>query len=213
MKNIIFWMTGGIALVSIAFYIPDQSAGIWPSVLWGTIAALFYTVAFSIRWLREIRNSKKRIIFGVMLSLLVICSGIFAVISYNNSLRQEKVLTDIRSFIEENIAYSHIRGPLSKTLRAYYTDEDGTGEIGELFVSRYDSLITDEGRYLYSGSTNGQTLQIYLAETAADSVVLIGESSYLEGKDSSFENFSGESGRYQVEGVLTEQGVAYERSN
>lgn len=213
MKNIIFWMVGGVALVSIVFFIPDQSAGIWPSVLWGTVAALLYTVVFSIRWLKEISASKKRVTFGVMLSVLVICSGIFATISYNNSQRQEKVLTDIRSFIEENIAYSHIRGPLSKTLRAYYADEDGTGEIGELFISRYDSLITSEGRYLYSGSSGDQTLQIYLAESTADSVVLIGESSYLEGTDSSFENFSGEKGQYQVKGILTEQGVVYEQSN
>lgn len=213
MKNIIFWMVGGVALVSIAFFIPDQSAGIWPSVLWSTIAALLYTVVFSIRWLKEIPASKKQITFGVMLSVLVICSGIMAAISYNNSLRQEKVLTNIRSFIEENIAYSHIRGPLSRTLRAYYTAENGTDEIGELFISRYDSLITEEGRYLYSDNSVDQTLQIYLAESAADSVILIGESSYLEGKDNSFENFSGENGHYQVKGILTEQGVVYERSN
>lgn len=42
MKKIFFWISGGAILTTVAFFIPEQSGSMWPSVIAGATVAFLY---------------------------------------------------------------------------------------------------------------------------------------------------------------------------
>lgn len=211
-KNIFYWTAGGVLLVTGVFFIPDQSDSMWDAVILSSIAAFLYLLVFSVVWLKEITSKVKRRAIAVAFVILVTGSCVFAGIQYSHSDRQAEILPQIRTYIEENLAYNYISEPLSETLKAYYTSGE-EAELADLFLAEYDSLISDDNLFSYRDAGGSETFRLYLANAKEDSVVLIGESEYLEGMDSDFPNFSGNEGNYQVKGILTTKGVRYERDN
>jgi hypothetical protein len=213
MKKIIWWIVGGVLLTTIAFFIPEQSGSMWPSVISSSIAALLYIIAFSIVWLPKIESQTKRRAIAVTFGVLIVFSAASATISYEGSVRQLELLPDIRTTIETSIAESFIKEPLLETLRIYHSSEEKGRSLGKLFTMKYDSLITEDSVFTYGSRNDDQTFFLYVDEANKDSVILVGESSYVDGEDADFTNFSGVTGRYQVRGILTSQGVDYERQN
>ncbi len=213
MKNITLWMVGGIVLVGGAFFIPEQSGSMWPSVIWSSIAAAVYLLVFAYRWLDEITSGLKRRTIAVMLGVLIVGCGVFAVINYEQSVYQEQLLMQIRNNIEQDVAHIYINKPLHKTFRAYHTSDKDKPNMGQLFAADYDSLVTNQGEFLYADTQDDESLQIYLSKAGPDSVVLIAESKVADARNADFQNFSGASGLWQVRGILTSKGVDYEREN
>lgn len=214
MKKIIVWISFGVLLTAGAFFIPEQSGSMWPSVMAASVVAFLYVIAFSAIWLPKIQSSKKRKVIAACFTILLVFSAASALISYEDSVRQRENLSEIRSQIENDLVYGFIHKPLVETLGRFYRNNDAGENIGALFTSRYDSLIGQGGLFRYGNpDSDDQTLFLYVSEAKADSVVLIGESSYLEGRNSGFKNFSGNDGRFQVRGILTSKGVDYERQN
>ncbi len=213
-KNIFVWIMGGIMVVAGAFFIPEQSGSMWPSVILSSVAAFLYTVVFSFVWLKEIESSVKRKAIGWTLTVLVVFSFASAAISYEGSSRQTDLLPEIRTTIETNIAETYIKEPLLKTLRAYRVERESDDiSLESLFKSSYDSLITNDGIFTHSDLKDDATLTIYVSQINSDSVSLIAESEYIDGRDPEFQNFSGNAGQYQTKGILTKEGVHYERTN
>ncbi|MDZ7681230.1 MAG: hypothetical protein U5J63_05810 [Fodinibius sp.] len=67
---------------------------------------------------------------------MIVFSGASAVISYEGSVRQRNTLSEIRTTIEQEIAYSHIHKSLMETFSTYH---GSNGEdLGRLFSNRYD---------------------------------------------------------------------------
>lgn len=214
-KTILLWIAGGVLLVAGAFFLPEQTGSIWPSVILGSIAAFLYLIAFSFVWLKKIESSARRKAIGWTLTVLVVFSFISASISYEGSSRQTELLPEIRTTIETNIAEMYIKEPLLKTLKAYHVDQESRDNIsiGSIFKTRYDSLIDKGSVFNYGNLGDDATLTIYCSQISSDSVSLIAESSYIDGRDSGFKNFSGATGQFQIQGILTREGLYYERTN
>ncbi|MDZ7716855.1 MAG: hypothetical protein U5J95_11645 [Balneolaceae bacterium] len=213
MGKIFLWILGGALLATGAFFIPEQSGSMWPSLFLSSSAVLIYLAAFCFVWLKKIQSATKRKAIGWTLGILVVFSGISAAISYESSQRQKETLVTIRSTIETGIIQNYVNEPLLKTLRAHAQGSGDSNDFGKLFRAEYDSLITEEGMLAYDKDRDDNTVFVYMAKASADSLVLIGESAYLKGESSDFKNHSGETGRYQVKGILTSGGIDYERAN
>lgn len=213
-KTILLWIIGGVAVVTGAFFIPEQSGSMWPSVILSSIAAVIYIVVFSFVWLKKIESPVKRKAIGWTMTVLVVFSFISAAISYEGSNRQTELLPEIRTTIETSIAEVYIKESLLKTLRAYHLEQESDGiTLGSIFKSSYDSLITRDSIFSHSDLEDDATLTIYVSQISSDSVSLIAESEYIDGRDPEFQNFSGNTGQYQSKGILTKKGVHYERTN
>lgn len=219
-KTIYLWIIGGLFFVALAFFIPAQEGSIWPSIIAGGIASLIYLIAFSFYGIRKIKSSGKRKLVTTTMILLVVFSLASAGISYEGSKRQTALLPEIRTTIEKGMAESYIKKHLLKTMQAYYTVNkfDGNSSLGEIFRAKFDSLITEDSLLLYEGkdtySEDDETrLKIFVHTVKADSIVLIAESGYKDGKKPEFKNYSGAKGMYQTKGILTEEGIHYERTN
>jgi len=148
-----------------------------------------------------------------VVALLVAGCGAFAVINYQQSTYQSKLLVEIQGTIEKGIAYNYINQSLFKTFRDYHNSDNGDQNMGQLFSATYDSLVTEDGRFLYGDTQDDESLQMYVAKVSADSVVLIAESKVLDPQDADFQNFSGGNGWYQSRAIITSKGVDYERQN
>ena len=207
-------------MIALAFYLPSHGGSIWPSLISGGIATLAYLMAISFYGIRKIESSGKRKMVTTAMVLLVIFSIASASISYENTKRQMALLPQIRTTIETGIAETYIKKHLLKTMRAYYT-EDKFGEntgLDEIFHTRFDSLITEGGLLLYDGkdtySEEDETeMQIFVHTAKTDSIVLVAESGYMDGLKPEFKNYSGAKGMYQTKGILTKEGIDYERTN
>lgn len=203
----------GIIVTVVAFFIPEQSGSMWPSVISAGIAALLYLVVFSSIWIKKIKSPAKRKAIATTFIVLGVFSIASAVISYESAARASDTLENIRTQIEDDLFYTFIHEPLVKTLSDWSSSQDDQKKIGEVFASRYDSLITESGLFEYKNRNDDLTMDIYVAESSSDSVVLMGESSYLMGEDAKFSNYSGNEGYYQVKAILTSKGISYERQN
>lgn len=220
-KTMFLWMAGGILIVSLAYFIPAQEGSIWPSIIAGSIASLFYLIALSIYGIRKIDSSGKRKVVTSTLVLLVIFSIASAAISYESTKRQTALLPEIRHTIEKGIAENYVKKHLLATMRAYYTGErfDENASLGSIFRTKYDTLITEDDRLLYAGKDTYKDeeedipVKIFVKKTDPDSIILVAESVYMDGRDQEFENYSGVKGKYQVRGTLTKEGIRYERAN
>lgn len=213
MKKIIWWIVGGVFLTAIAFFIPEQSGSMWPSMISSSIVILLYLIVFLIFWLPEIESRTKRRAVAVTFAVIIIGSAVSATLSYKSSTNQLKVLPEIRTTIDAALAETFIKKPLLETLRMYHSSENTNRNIGEIFTTKYDSLITRDSLFTYGSRSENQTIYMHVDEASSDRVVLIGESSYIDGNDADFDNFSGAAGRYQVRGILTLKGIDYERQN
>ncbi|MGK7369879.1 MAG: hypothetical protein ACNS64_06660 [Candidatus Halalkalibacterium sp. M3_1C_030] len=219
-KTMYLGIAGGILLVALAFFIPAQEGSLWPSLIAGGVASLAYLIALSVYGIRKIESSGKRKLVTAAMVLLVIFSISSASISYENTKRQMALLPQIRTTIETGMVETYIKEYLLKTMRAYYT-EDKFGEnagLDEIFRARFDSLITEDGLLLYDGkdtySKEDETkMQIFVHTTKTDSIVLVAESGYMDGLRPEFKNYSGAKGMYQAKGILTKEGIDYERTN
>ena len=213
-KTIYLWMAAGVLWVSGAFFIPEQAGSIWPALLWGSAAAVVYLVVLLVYWLPKIESTSKRRGLGWTLGILLFFSGISAAISYEGTQRQVELLPEIRTTIEKGIAETRIQEPLLKTLRDYHRQEEGARRsIGNLFRAKYDSLINNDSLFTYGPVDPDGMQHIYVSHLDKDSVVLVAESSYIDGRNAEFENFSGSSGQFQMRGILTKKGVRYEQAN
>lgn len=213
MKKIFWWIAGGISFTAGVFFVPAQTGSIWPSVIWASLAALVYMSVFMWVWLPGVESEVKRKAIAGTLGVLAVFSVGSAAISYEGTQRQLEVLPEIRHTIDSSIAMHSIQEPLLKTLRAYHRGADGKADIGNVFVRKFDSLITDDSLFSSKTSESNELLTIYFAKADADTVILIAESGYMDGKNARYENFSGAKGRYQTRGILTSKGVSYERTN
>lgn len=213
MKKIIYWIFGGAVLTTVAFFVPEQSGSMWPSVIASATVAFLYLGIFLAVWLKEIKSSTKRKAIAATFVVLFVFSIASAVISYEGSVRQQETLENIRGQLEGDFLYNYMHEPLIKTLSDFYSEGNNESNIGDLFTSRYDSLITEDGAFEFESRDEDQTLYLYIAENSADSIVVVGESTYLKGKNDDFSNYSGSTGQYQVQGILTSKGIDYERQN
>lgn len=213
MREKIIWIIGGAVFVSLAFLIPWESRGIWPSVLAGTVAAVVFVIAFAWRWVPEIASKEKRVSLYAGLAILLISLSVFTYSQYSISKLQGHILNTYRPSIEKVKAKAYVREPLLKTLRDFYQANEENEPIGEVFRNKYDSLITDGDLYHYPHYEKKNLLQIHVSKLTADSVVLVGEVRLTEGNDKAFANISGEEGYFQTKGILTKEGIRYEREN
>ena len=213
MKKIFWWILAGIVLVCAAFFIPERAEGVWSSIIASSAVAFLYLLVFVVAWLNEINSSAKRKGIAVTFAVLFVFSLAWAVINYQASQRQQETFTKVRNQAEPEMMYSHIHEPLINTLGSFYASEENNKSLGELFVLKYDSLITKDSVFTVDSFLDEESVHLYLAATDADSVVIVGESEYLDGRRADFNNYSGATGRYQVKGILTSKGVDYERQN
>lgn len=219
-KTFLIWLAGGLLFVTLAFFIPEQRGSMWPSLVLSGSAAILYLILFAWFWLGKIKSSTKRQVVGWTLAVLLVFSIASAWTSYEGSKRQTALLPEIRTTIDSGIAESYIKKHLLVTMRAHFMEDKigANSSLGEIFQAKFDSLITKDRLLLYEGkdtySEDDKTrMKIFVHTVKNDSIILVAESGYEDGRKSEYVNYSGATGMYQTKGLLTKEGMHYERTN
>lgn len=209
----IIWIVGGLAITISAFFIADRSGSIWPAVITSSVVGTIFTVGFVFRWIREIKSSPIRKPIIWVLAIMLLGSGVSATVSYISSNNQHDRLINIRTHIEKEVLATYIHQPLLKTLRAYQRSEDKNPKLDEIFYAEYDSLIQDSELKFADFNNDAVTAAFYVHKADDDTLILAGESSILNPKSENYKNSSGANGRFEMRGILTPNGISYERRN
>lgn len=212
----VYWVTGGIVIVSAVFFIPDPAGDIWTSVWLSSTAAFLYLIVLAWIWLKQIRSKGRRMAIGIILGLLVLSSGMYGYFIHKRSQLTSTVLPQTKLNIEQSTAQAYIMEPFLSTMETYFMSEEERSEqhsLSAIFTSKYDSLLTDDNVFQYGSGVHNRSLNLYLADAKPESVVIIGQSEIVDGEDPEFENYDGSTGKMQVRGILTPNGIHYERQN
>lgn len=210
----VYWVIGGVIVTIAVFFISDPSGDIWSSVWAISIAAFLYLMVFSWVWLKQIKSRKKKAGIAIVLGLLLVSTGIYAYFSYKSSQRAKVLMPKNRLNFEKRGAQMSVMVPLLSTLRSYYNEGDKgieDGSLHSLFINKYDSLLSEDNKFqhaFYSVSIN-----LYLDVAGPDSLILVGQSEMVGGQDLEFQNYDESTGKFQVRGILTPNGIQYERQN
>lgn len=212
------WIIGGVVVVVIAFFIPEQKGQIWTSVFsaMAVVGALFIGLIY---YVFQKGNSTADKFLGAGLILLLAALSVFNIYyQYRASIFQTDILPKIKKTIERGVLLAHIHEPMVKTLRGYHQNDNGDMSLEQRFKARYGKEIrkvNSQLRYIHNPQRDStESPHLYYPQTASpDTVMLVGQSLQVPGKDTAFTNYNGQTGLLQYRGTLTKEGVDYVREN
>jgi len=207
----IVWLVIGAVMVVVPFFLFNTPMDPWPSVTAGAIGAGVFVLVLFIATVRSALFSQKaKIISALVFVAAVVSISITWETSYEQSYFQRNTLAKIRTIIGEGIFQNFTFDAMLPPLRAYYLQKPAKKTpIGNLFMKINKDRINN-GVYRFE---NIQYEITYVRDVSESAVTLVSVDSVARGKDPSFANLNGQTGRLQVKAVLTEKGVRYERQN
>lgn len=212
------WIIGVAVVVAIAFFIPEQKGEIWTSVFsaMSVVSLLFIGLLYYV-YKKGGSTADKSI--GVGLIMLLAALSVFnGYNQYRASVFQAETLPKIRKTIERGIVLSHTYQPMLKTLRKYHQSGNGEMSLEKRFKERHEEKIrpmNGQLRYIPNPQKDSaESPYLYYVKTATpDTVVLVGQSMQVPGKNTAFTNYNGQTGLLQYRATLTKGGVDYVREN
>jgi hypothetical protein len=209
---IIIWLLGGIAVVTVAFFIPPNSTELWSSLNAAAVPVILYVLALGFYTLRSPITRKARIIAWV--SILLVGGATYTSWSEMNALShyQHNKLLQIHSVIIRGILLARVPTIQLATLEAYHSQVSKKKEtLAQVFQRLNDGVAV--GANIYKPESPGDSLSIVVQSLSENQVVLLGLHSYSKGRNPEFKNYSGRTGLVQEKYTLTEKGITHESEN
>jgi len=209
---IIIWLLGGIAAVTIAFFIPSNSPELWPALNAAAIPVVLYLAALAFYTLRPPITKKARIIAWVS---IILVGG--ATISHWTGMKaqshwQHDQLLKIHSVIIRGILNAY--GPRSEldALAEYHQQGSKKKEtLGHIFQRKNNNATI--GSNVHKAEFAQDSISIVVQSVSDNEVVLIGSHPFGKGRNPEFKNLNGKMGLIEERFTLTEKGVTYESEN
>ncbi len=208
----LLFIVAGVIFVYAAFTIPSKSRELWPSLNAGGIAAGIYLVGLLVYVLRKPLSSKNRLIAGVI-GCLALCA---VALTWNrNEVRtrwQADLLMRIRTTIGRSVFSTSVPEYLLKTLDAFYQQRtQNKDHLGDVF-RRLNKNAT-VGANIHVPQFPEDPQRIFIITCDPDRIVLVGQETYVKGRDPSFRNYDGKIGMVQERYTLIEKGIIHESEN
>jgi hypothetical protein len=209
---IIFWLLGGIVVVSVAFFIPGTSTELWPNINAAGIATFLYVVALTAYAFRPPLPQLNRAIgwFAVLGTSVWIGIG-WRGMDETTHWQHDRLLS-VKEVITRGMILAELPAPFLKTLEAYHNQQEKNKlTIGQLFRQQFPAL-TVGGNFRDTSFTSDKI--VFSVQSISDhDVFVIGFGGHCKGREAQFTNFNGQHGIVQLEGILTEKGFSYDWQN
>lgn len=209
---ILIWLVVGVVLTSVAFFLAPAGAELWPSLNAAGMVATFYLLALVFYSMRKPFSRRARIISWILVAL-VAGSVVTSWRTMDATTHwQRQTLLEIRGIIGEGIMRASIPDTLLNVLHQYYEQRPPKGaSLGALFRGLYPAA--KEGQRWTVTSPDESPPFIFVGRIDENEIVLIGQETFLKGRDPQFSNYDGRKGMKQHRAILTEKGVTYESEN
>jgi hypothetical protein len=209
---IIFWLLGGIVIVSVAFFIPGASTELWPNINAAGLAAIVYVIALTAYAFREPVPKLSRSVgwFAVLGTAVWIGIG-WRGMDETTHWQHDKLLS-IKEVITRGIIIAELPPPFIKTLEAYHKQQGRKKlTLGQVFRQQFPAI--KEGQNFKELSHPGDKIQFVVQTITDKELFVIGFGGHCKGREAQFTNYNGEHGIVQLEGILTEKGFSYDWQN
>lgn len=212
-----FFITAGIFLIIALFLLPGRIGPMWQSLLLssGAIAALLAGIAYYLYR----QNPGRHLLVPAVVVLLIFSTSIAAALyAHHQGTYQHELLIEIRSTIDRGILIVYMNSFMLEMMHDYHAQQ-GEVDFDELFNEKHaGELTTDSLLVSYFAPILAEDLREYgqllrVMEVSPDRIIVSGESVIGKGISPKFENITGSTGRIQLVGTLTKEGIFYERRN
>ena len=161
---------------------------------------------------------------GIVLVLVVFHAIRFSV-DYGKRDFHKNLLLEIRKTIEEGIATNEVQGDMFYALRNYHNGEYDSIvlsakdvfkdriEADGVFLSKFDLRENSDPNYVIDEDADDEADLFYEFDEAADVMKVIVVANIPPGENLDFQNYNGNTGRFEMEFTLTKEGVSYEVAN
>ncbi len=209
---IIIWLLGGIAAVTLAFFIPPNSTDLWPSLNAAAIPVILYIVALALYTLRSPISRKSRITAWVAIVLVGGATSVHWTGMETTTHWQHDQLLRIQSVIVRGILLARAPRIELDALEAYYKQPSKKHEsLVRVFQNRNGGATV--GTNIYKPESPEDSTSIVVESLSDDKIVLLGLHAFAGGRNPDFKNYDGRVGKIQERFTLTEKGITYDSEN
>lgn len=211
MKKDWILLSGGVLTTLVLFAVPAYFYAHWLALTLSFISAGFFT------FLMLKRNQQPlgryyRPAFGAIIVLFGFGAGSI-IHNYIQAQKQDKVLTDIRHTIDAGIIGVQINNDMIQSLRFFKTSSAEEITVSEAFKSHMGDLLKEDGRIQPREEGEEENVVYFYEVSDPDTVKIIAVTKVSRGEKPDFRNYDGQTGMSQFEGILTNEGVEYEKVN
>lgn len=210
---------------AIGYLVPLYFGNIWLGLGILLLTATVF-IAFLLGDSRQYFESKSayRFVTGIVLVLVVFHAIRFSV-DYGKRDFQKNLLLEIRKTIEEGIATNEVQGDMFYALRNYHSGEYDSIvssakdvfkdriEADGVFLSKFDLRENSDPNYVIDEDADDEADLFYEFDEATDEMKVIVVANIPPGENLDFQNYNGNTGRFEMEFTLTKEGVSYEVAN
>lgn len=210
---------------TIGYLVPLYFGNIWLGLGILLLTATMF-IAFLLGDSRQYFESKRAYLFftGIVLVLVVFHAIRFSV-DYGKRDFQKNLLLEIRKTLEEGIATNEVQGDMFYALRNYHSGEYDSIvlsakdvfkdriEADGVLLSKFDLRENSDPNYVIDEDADDEADLFYEFDEAADVMKVIVVANIPPGENLDFQNYNGNTGRFEMEFTLTKEGVSYEVAN
>lgn len=216
---VLFWLLVGVVVVSISFFIPGNSAELWPSLNAAGIAAAIYLLALFVYIFRRPISMKGRVI-GATLVLIVGTAIVTVWMGLADTTHwQANQLQKIHSVIMRGILQSEVPDSMLVVLQDYHKQgRVKKASLGKLFLQKFPGATL--GTNIHPPYTMNKppeadrdSLRVFVTLLSDSMVVVTGTHAYSRGRNPDFVSYMGRKGTVQERFILTEKGIRHESDN
>ena len=219
------WMLGGVVIAAIGFFIPLYFQKIWLALFLGLFVGIAFLISLVISGRKEFGQKKFYwVVYGIA-SVVVLFNVIGFFHDFGRRDFQTDLLLEIRKTIDEGITKSDVQEEMVYVFGQYYKKERESvletyrelmpGRLGEdgIFMSAFDRM-KDEHMYGINKNPKGDNVNFfYEIDEEQDELKVIVVTDVSLGEDPNYENYDGQTGRFEMMYTLNQEGVHYEIRN
>lgn len=211
MKKDWILISGGLLSTLVLFAVPAYFYAHWLALILSFMSAGLFTFLM----LKRNQQPLGRY-YRPALSAIIVLYGFGAgsiIHNYIQAQKQDKVLTDIRHTIDAGIIGVQINNDMIQSLKYYKTSSAQEMTVTQAFRTHMGDLLNEDGSIAPRQEGEDENMSYFYEVTGPDTVRIIAVTQVSGGEDPEFQNYDGQYGKSQFEGILTNEGVEYEKVN
>lgn len=213
MNNDRKFITAGVLGVVIAGLIGVITGSVWSAFFIAILVAAIWLFFLDRNYISKLEPSKTKTSVRVLLILLIASQAYIGVIGVMKSAQQSENLVVVRTVFDEGTIQPGVEIPMVKSFRHFHTTPSDELTIEESFREVAGDWLGSDNRYVYEEGNWKDNFESVYEVVSPNEIRITTAAKIGMGEDPEFQNFNGDTGKYQSIATLTEGGISYVREN
>lgn len=211
MKKDLSVVSVGVVGVGSSFIIPSIFGNYWLGALLAFIFGVGY-FAYLLNWSKSSGSKQaQRNVMKALILLFIINAGSLGY-AYMRSQFQKNYLKEIRQTIDQGALTAELNAVLFDVFSVLHEPGNEERSVNEIFADIHQEKLRSDNTLVLNEQYADHAKFYYEVEGKSE-ISIIAVTTQSWGKESAFENYNNEIGRFQMRGTVTRGGIEYEREN